>query len=117
MVRTDGRHSGRICLFRGEPLTTTPHALRMCHFFLIEWAEIMNCGDEPVQLMRVPNDMEAAIIVNALANHGIRATATGGFTAGLRAEAPGDVQIHVQSGDAETARSILQELRGEQPDL
>ena len=71
----------------------------------------MTNTDEPVQLMRVPNDMEAAIIVNALATHGIRATATGGFTAGLRAEAPGDVQIYVRGADAETAREILQQLR------
>lgn len=69
--------------------------------------------DAPVQLMRVPNDMQAAIIVNALANHGIHATATGGFIAGLRAEAPGDVQIYVRREDLETARQILAELRGE----
>lgn len=72
-----------------------------------------NAHDAPVQLMRVPNDMQAAIIVNALANHGLRATATGGYTAGLRAEAPGDVQIYVRQEDLEMARQILAELRGE----
>ena len=43
--------------------------------------------DELVELLRVSNEAEAAIIVNALADVGIRALATGGFTSGFKASA------------------------------
>ena len=67
--------------------------------------------DELVELNRVSNEAEAAIIVNALADVGIRALATGGFTSGFKAEAPGDVKIVVRRGDLQGARTALDELR------
>lgn len=70
-------------------------------------------SDQLAELMRVPNEMEAAIVVNALSDNGIQATATGGFTSGFKAEAPGDVQIYVRQGDLRAARQILDQLRGE----
>ncbi|MCG8451086.1 MAG: DUF2007 domain-containing protein [Pirellulales bacterium] len=62
-------------------------------------------------LLRVPTDMEAAMIVSNLAAEDIDATTTGDFTAGFRAEAPGQVSILVRKGDLERARKILEELK------
>ena len=42
---------------------------------------------------------------------------TGGFTAGFRAEAPGDVQIIVRQADLEQARRALEKIQGEQPEI
>ena len=61
----------------------------------------------PVVAISVPNDIEAAAIVAALGRNGIEAMATGEFTAGFRAEAPGAVQVMVKQADLEQARSLL----------
>lgn len=65
----------------------------------------------PEILESYPNDVEAAAVVTALEAHGISATATGGFTAGFRAEAPGSVNVVVRRCDMPRARSVLAELR------
>ena len=44
--------------------------------------------DSLLVLVSVANEMQAALIVNTLEAHGIRATATGDFTSGFRAEGP-----------------------------
>ncbi|HBV65740.1 MAG TPA: hypothetical protein DEF45_22280 [Rhodopirellula sp.] len=62
-------------------------------------------------------DLESAalILVSVLKDVGIRAIATGGFTAGFRAEAPGVVKVQTFEVDAERARQVISEIR-ELPD-
>ena len=57
----------------------------------------------------------ALILVSVLKDAGIRAIATGGFTAGFRAEAPGVVKVQTFEVDAERARQVISEIR-ELPD-
>ena len=66
--------------------------------------------NNPEVLTFVGSDIEAAAIVAALAARGIEATTTGGFTAGFRAEAPGDVNVVVRHADLERAVRIFNEL-------
>jgi len=68
---------------------------------------------DPVLLTLARNEMEAGMLVNRLAEHDITAHMVGELTAGLRAEAPGDVQILVQRDDVESARAVLAEWRSE----
>jgi len=63
------------------------------------------------------NEFEAALIVNALEEQGIRATAVGGYTSGFRAEAPGGVRVVVTRGDLERAREVLAEARREPAEI
>ena len=63
-----------------------------------------------------PTEAGAAILVAVLADAGIRAVATGGFTAGFRAEAPGWVHVKTLDSDASRACQIIAELRVEPPD-
>lgn len=67
----------------------------------------------PVRIASVPSDVEAAAIVTALAAHGIEAKATGGFSSGFRAEAPGEIGVVVRAADCETAAKLLAEIRDE----
>ena len=62
-----------------------------------------------------PSEVEASALVAILADAGIRATATGGFTAGFRAEAPGWVKINTLEQDAQRARAILSEVKQQPP--
>ena len=57
------------------------------------------------------SEVAASILVSVLQDEGIKAIATGGFTAGFRAEAPGMVRVQTLERDAERARQILAELR------
>ncbi|MGH7201945.1 MAG: putative signal transducing protein [Planctomycetaceae bacterium] len=63
-------------------------------------------------LASVPTEAEAAMIVAALDERGLRAQAVGGHTAGFRADAPGEVAVLVRRMDLDAAARILQELRG-----
>jgi cyclic pyranopterin phosphate synthase len=63
-----------------------------------------------VNLTTVPTDLEARMIVSALDAHGIEAQVTGEFTAGFRAEAPGQVRVVVRNADLERARVALAEV-------
>lgn len=67
----------------------------------------------PEILKSVPNDIEAAAIVAALDAEGIRASTTGGYTAGFRAEAPGDVNLIVRHHELEHAKQVLAEVEKE----
>ena len=67
-------------------------------------------GKNPETLLSVPNDLEAAMIVSALAGHEVDATTAGEYTSGFRAEAPGEVKILVRRCDLERARRVLEEL-------
>lgn len=57
----------------------------------------------------VPEEVGAAAIVGLLAEHGIKAIAIGGTTAGFRAEAPGQVQVVVAEADHARATAIVRE--------
>ncbi|TWT98326.1 DUF2007 domain-containing protein [Stieleria varia] len=57
------------------------------------------------------DEMSATILVSVLADEGIRAIATGGFTSGFRAEAPGMVQVKTFEADAALAREIIAEIK------
>ncbi len=69
----------------------------------------------PETLVSVPNDLEAAMIVSALAARDIDATTSGGYTAGFRAEAPGEVQVLVRHRDLPRAKMVLNELTPHRP--
>jgi hypothetical protein len=58
-----------------------------------------------------PTEVGASIVVAALKDAGIRAVATGGFTAGFRAEAPGWVFVKTLERDAEQAREVISEIK------
>lgn len=66
-----------------------------------------------VTVAQRPSEVAASILVAALQDVGIRAIATGGFTAGFRAEAPGMVKVQTFEQDAERARQIIDELKME----
>ncbi|MEM8865986.1 MAG: hypothetical protein AAGF31_10630 [Planctomycetota bacterium] len=69
------------------------------------------------RLTSVPSDMEASVIVAALHRAGITATATGGFTAGFKAEAPGWVQVMVAEADLPVAKNTLAKLMEENAEI
>ena len=55
--------------------------------------------------------MYAGIIVAALEENGIKATMSGEATAGMRAEAPGWVQILVAEDDLASAQDVFEQVR------
>ena len=69
-----------------------------------------------VEVAKRSTEMEASILVTVLADEGIKAVATGGFTAGFRAEAPGWVSVKTLEKDAERAKEILAELKAHPPE-
>lgn len=67
----------------------------------------------PIALLTsAPNEMEAGIIVGGLDERGIKATMSGVYTSGFRAEAPGWVQVLVAKEDLPAAQAVLDEVRG-----
>ncbi len=76
-----------------------------------------NDPNNPEVLLSVPSDVEAAAIVSALTERGIKASTTGGFTAGFRAEAPGNVNIVVRSADLDQAKQMLAEIKKDQAEI
>jgi hypothetical protein len=68
-------------------------------------------------LTSTPLEVQAGIIIGALANHGIKATMSGQTTAGFRAEAPGWVQVHVADEELGRAQAVLAELRRESREI
>jgi hypothetical protein len=60
-----------------------------------------------VAVTSLPNELEAGVVVAALEEAGIKATMSGTFTAGFRAEAPGQVQILVAAEDEAKAREVI----------
>ncbi len=65
----------------------------------------------PETLVSVPNDLEAAMIVSTLAAQGVDATTSGEFTAGFRAEAPGEVKVLVRRSDLQKAQAALGDMQ------
>ena len=73
----------------------------------------MNEKDDQLEVLTtVLHEVEAELIVNALRQFGIPATATGEFISNFKAEAPGNVRVLVKSADLERAISVLNEVRG-----
>jgi hypothetical protein len=62
-----------------------------------------------VRLTMADNEMDAGIIIAALAAEGIKATMSGGATADFRVGVPGDVEILVTAEDLPRAQQILRE--------
>lgn len=65
----------------------------------------------PVELATVTTDIEAGALVSALEAAGIKASSTGGYTAGFRAQAPGVIQIWVRQMDFQAARNALASIQ------
>ncbi len=63
-----------------------------------------------------PDELSASIVISLLQEEGIRAVATGGFTSGFRAEAPGMVAVKTIESDAERAKQIIADIKVEWPD-
>ena len=66
--------------------------------------------NNPEILVSVPGDLEASMIISALAAEGVDATATGSYTSGFLAEAPGEVQVLVRKRDLLKAKQLLGDL-------
>lgn len=73
--------------------------------------------DHVVPVVSVPNELEAGVVVAALEENGIPASMSGVYTAGFRAEAPGQVQVLVAEEDAERARQIIQDAEQHRGDV
>jgi hypothetical protein len=73
--------------------------------------------NSPEIVISVPTDIEAAAIVAALEAHGVHASTTGGYTAGFRAEAPGQVQVIVRRHQLQRAREVLADVREEATEI
>ena len=71
--------------------------------------------ESPKVVKSVPSEIEGAAIVATLADHGIKASTTGDFTSGFRAEAPGWVEVVVKAEDFERAEKILSTHLDEKP--
>ncbi len=67
--------------------------------------------DNPTVLESFPNDLEAANVVAALNAHGVEASTTGGYIAGFRAEAPGNVNVIVRHRDLDRAKQVLADIK------
>jgi len=74
-------------------------------------------SEQVVPLTSAPSEMEAGIILAALEDNGIKATMSGVYTAGFRAEAPGQVQILVSQQDLARAQQVLEAVDDEQQDV
>lgn len=64
----------------------------------------------PQIIASVPNDVEAAIIVDVLADHGVRARMVDSHPSGILGLDLGDVKVVVAQADAERALAILEEI-------
>ena len=73
--------------------------------------------NNPELLESFRSDIEAATIVAALEAHGIQASTTGGYTAGFRAEAPGNVNVIVRHQDLDLAKQVLADIKRDRTDV
>ena len=72
--------------------------------------------DDPnrvVVLTTASTEAQGEMIVAALEAQGVQGQTTGALTSGLRAEAPGGMQVIVLHGDLEQAQSVLQAIEKE----
>ena len=73
--------------------------------------------NNPEVLKSFADELAAAALVAELEAHGIEASTTGGFTAGFRAEAPGEVHVIVRHMDMKKAQQILARLQQPHDDI
>lgn len=73
--------------------------------------------NRPEVLLSVSNEIEAGVIVTALAEYGIEALTTGGYTSGFKAEAPGYVAILVKQADLDRAKQALAEIQQQKDEV
>jgi len=73
--------------------------------------------NNPTTLAQYCSEVEAATIIAALAENGIKATTTGSFTTGFQAEAPGDVTVVVRQSDLASALELLREFETTKQDI
>lgn len=66
-----------------------------------------------VVLMTVPREVEAQLIVDALAEKGVEAHQAGGAISSFKVGIPGDVVIYVKPEDQAQAVQALAEIRDE----
>ncbi|QDS97769.1 putative signal transducing protein [Adhaeretor mobilis] len=78
-----------------------------------ETGESITHNQQLVALCEANDEFEARMIVAMLADHGIEATTTGEFTAGFRAEAPGEVRVHIYAADLPVAQDLLNKARSQ----
>lgn len=74
-------------------------------------------SDDAASLVRVASsfhEWEALLLVQRLREDGVMATATGTYTAGFLAEAPGLVSVYIKDRDVERAREVMERLVQEQ---
>ncbi len=69
--------------------------------------------DDTVVLVNASSEWEASFIAEALTERNINAQASGGLTAGFRAEAPGLARVIVPRAQLEQAKQRLAEIRRE----
>jgi hypothetical protein len=69
------------------------------------------------RLTSARNELEAAIVVNALEEEGIKSVMSGVHTTGFRAEAPGWVEVLVAEEDLPRAQRVLNHVRPNEPDI
>lgn len=69
--------------------------------------EHSNDPHRPTVIASLPDEMSAAAIVAKLEEHGIKARAIGGFTAGFQTEIAGDVKVVVPQIEADRANTLL----------
>ncbi len=78
----------------------------------------MNDADSPTTVLAVlATEFEAMLLVDALHDRGIPSEASGGLTAGFRAEAPGAVRVLVLEHDLTRAREAMAEFRKERSEI
>lgn len=69
--------------------------------------------EQPVTLVSVMTEAEAALIVQELQAEGIESTVSGQITGSMRAEAPRPVDVLVHADDIAAAKVVLQRARDE----
>lgn len=73
--------------------------------------------EQPVTLVSVMTEAEAALIAQALRAEGIESVVSGQITGSMRAEAPKAVDVLVHADDVSAARSVVQRVREEARDI
>lgn len=77
----------------------------------------MQNNEEPVILVDLNSETEAAMIVAALAEEGIEAFKSGGPVSDFKVGVPGHVQVLVRPEDLDRAREAFAHLKDEQGEI
>lgn len=77
----------------------------------------MQNNEEPVILVDLNSETEAAMIVAALAEEGIEAFKAGGPVSDFKVGVPGHVQVLVRPEDLDRAREAFAHLKDEQGEI